>query len=167
MAELCPSTISPVNSRIRVKPTLQVSPTPTRPINSRAGTLDRLANLSLHAPSDNETSPTSYATTIEDDVEDEDLQHIFAIGDCADTDAIQAGHTAYWQGEVAARNILRLIAQAEGKGDEELEHYQHGAPAIKVTLGLVSRFHKEFDQLLMKGIDRRRDFQCERYKVHE
>ena len=35
--------------------------------------------------------------------------HIFAIGDAADAfGAIKAGHTAYWQAEVAARNIIRL-----------------------------------------------------------
>ena len=70
--------------------------------------------------------------------EEEDLDHIFAIGDCAETTAIQAGHTAYWMGEVAARNILRLIRRDEGGPTEEMEVYKPGVPAIKVTLGLVS-----------------------------
>lgn len=36
--------------------------------------------------------------------------HLFAIGDAADAfGAIKAGHTAYYQGEVAARNVIRLI----------------------------------------------------------
>ena len=66
------------------------------------------------------------------------MSHIFAIGDCAETGAIQAGHTAYWQGEVAARNVLRLIERDDaGAGDAELEEYKAGVPAIKVTLGMV------------------------------
>lgn len=37
--------------------------------------------------------------------------HIFAIGDAADAfGALKAGHSAYYQGEVAARNVGRLIA---------------------------------------------------------
>lgn len=68
----------------------------------------------------------------------ERLDHIFAIGDCAETGAIQAGHTAYYQGEVAVRNILSLIEQREGRIKKaELERYKPGAPSIKVSLGLV------------------------------
>nr|KIR48460.1 hypothetical protein I312_02306 [Cryptococcus bacillisporus CA1280] len=69
----------------------------------------------------------------------EDYNHIFAIGDCAQTRAIQAGHTAFGQGEVAARNILRLFAKEEGlekTNDEELEEYEAPKPAIKLTLGI-------------------------------
>jgi NADH dehydrogenase FAD-containing subunit len=91
------------------------------------------------------------------------LKHIFAIGDCAESGAIQAGHTAHWQAEVAARNILRLIERREGRGkgrsksaasagtvaaqgtsgvvvsgEEELEAYKPGLPSIKISLGLVS-----------------------------
>ncbi|KZT51267.1 FAD/NAD(P)-binding domain-containing protein [Calocera cornea HHB12733] len=39
--------------------------------------------------------------------------HLFAIGDCADAfGAIKAGHTAYYQAELAARNILLLISHS-------------------------------------------------------
>ncbi|KAJ7932884.1 hypothetical protein B0H13DRAFT_2178780 [Mycena leptocephala] len=78
--------------------------------------------------------------------------HIFAIGDAADAfGALPAGHNAWAQGEVAGRNVLRLISRYggngiagegyEGKkreGDEELEleTYTPGPPAIKVSLGL-------------------------------
>ncbi|KAF9257141.1 FAD/NAD(P)-binding domain-containing protein [Marasmius fiardii PR-910] len=59
--------------------------------------------------------------------------HIFCVGDSADAfDAIKAGHTAYWQGEVAGRNIVRLVKG----GEEPLEEYYPGLPAIKVSLGL-------------------------------
>jgi hypothetical protein len=78
--------------------------------------------------------------------------HIFAIGDAADAfGALPAGHNAWAQGEVAGRNVLRLIScyggnvdvgeGCEGKKreeDEELETYTPGPPAIKVSLGLVS-----------------------------
>ncbi|KAJ7932899.1 hypothetical protein B0H13DRAFT_2262935 [Mycena leptocephala] len=93
--------------------------------------------------------------------------HIFAIGDAADAfGALPAGHNAWAQGEVAGRNVLRLIEHSssshssltdkrgseggegcEGRGgregwegkekeDEELETYTPGPPAIKVSLGL-------------------------------
>lgn len=60
---------------------------------------------------------------------------VFAAGDCVDAfGALNAGHTAYGQGEVCARNVLSLIKG----GQEELEEYHPPLPAIKVTLGLVS-----------------------------
>lgn len=86
-------------------------------------------------------------------------EHVFVIGDAADAfGAINAGHCAYaqvrfissssnawmWmltrvlcgvQGEVAARNIVRLVKRAEGGKLEELEKYVPGPPAIKVSLG--------------------------------
>ncbi|KIP04635.1 hypothetical protein PHLGIDRAFT_25487 [Phlebiopsis gigantea 11061_1 CR5-6] len=66
--------------------------------------------------------------------------HIFACGDAADAfGAIKAGHTAHYQAEVAARNILKLVAheqQPEGPAPD-LEEYIPGEPAIKVSLGLV------------------------------
>ena len=76
-----------------------------------------------------------------------DLRHIFAIGDCAETGAIQAGHTAYWQAEVAARNLCRLIERQEGRNKEGLESYKPGLPCIKLTLGLVSPFVSSFSLL--------------------
>ncbi|KAL0565631.1 hypothetical protein V5O48_016390 [Marasmius crinis-equi] len=64
--------------------------------------------------------------------------HIFCVGDSADAfGAIKAGHTAYWQGEVAGRNIVRMIKNASAVDEEEpLEDYYPGPPAIKVSLGL-------------------------------
>jgi NADH dehydrogenase FAD-containing subunit len=104
-----------------------------KPIPSRANTAERLANLTLQPlptpPSSDHSEP------------EEDLRHIFAIGDCAETGAIQAGHTAYWQAEVAARNVCRMIEKQEGRAKETLESYKPGAPCIKLTLGLVSDLH--------------------------
>lgn len=68
----------------------------------------------------------------------EDLSHIFACGDCAESGAIQAGHTAYWQGQQAAENIVKMIALREGMADGPLGEYKPTPPAIKVTLGRVS-----------------------------
>ncbi|EJC99420.1 FAD/NAD-binding domain-containing protein [Fomitiporia mediterranea MF3/22] len=90
--------------------------------------------------------------------------HIFVIGDAADAfGAIKAGHTAYWQAEVAARNIIRLARREETEAEDkvndgsepraaeeeyedeasvgmteslELESYNPGPPAIKVSLGI-------------------------------
>ncbi|KAG6335014.1 hypothetical protein ID866_4072 [Astraeus odoratus] len=88
--------------------------------------------------------------------------HIFAVGDAADAfGAHKAGHCAYYQAEVAARNIVRLVkrderarqavddateacaegdAEVEGKmddDDDELEEYAPGPSMIKVSLGLT------------------------------
>jgi len=91
--------------------------------------------------------------------------HLFAIGDSADAfGAIKAGYTAYYQGEVAARNVIRLIkahadtreaylrrstldtsdgkldprgAEEDTEGTVELEEYTPSLPMIKVTLGLT------------------------------
>ncbi|KAI6131118.1 hypothetical protein EDD16DRAFT_1469828 [Pisolithus croceorrhizus] len=79
--------------------------------------------------------------------------HIFAVGDAADAfGALQAGHTAYYQAEVAARNVVRLVKRQarrcgslswsegdgeETEGEEELEEYTPGLPMIKVSLGLT------------------------------
>jgi len=72
-------------------------------------------------------------TTEEHQIGSTQYPHLFAIGDAADAfGAIAAGHTAHWQAEVAARNVLRLI-----KGESPLEKYKPGPPAIKVSLGLV------------------------------
>lgn len=95
--------------------------------------------------------------------------HIFAIGDAAAAfGALPAGHTAYYQAEVAARNVLRLVKRnetprccivvekavggvaevrtrhtedkkMEGE-EEELERYDPGPPMIKLSLGLVRIF---------------------------
>ena len=138
MAALSPYAISPITNRIRVTPTLQISSTPPRPVGSRANTLEKFSALSLQRiPPTPSSSCTGSAHDTEEDDENVDLSHMFAIGDVADSGAIQAGHTAYWQAEVAARNILRQIDREEGRAIEELEIYKPGPPSIKITLGLV------------------------------
>ncbi|KZP24020.1 FAD/NAD(P)-binding domain-containing protein [Athelia psychrophila] len=108
-----------------------------------------LAQMNLLAPdsdyfasSDETLAPSSETEKVE---EYTPYLHLFAIGDAADSfGAINAGHTAYYQGEVAARNILKLVGlqEREESGardtseDDELEHYEPGPPGIKVTLGL-------------------------------
>lgn len=60
-----------------------------------------------------ERSPSLYSeSSDEEEVEEEEASkwtpypHFFCVGDSADAfGAIKAGHTAYWQGEVAGRNI--------------------------------------------------------------
>jgi len=106
-----------------------------KPIASRANTLERIENLSLQPVESHLPTPASSDHSEE---KEEDLRHVFAIGDCAETGAIQAGHTAYWQAEVAARNVCRLIEKQEGRAKDTLESYKPGAPCIKLTLGLVS-----------------------------
>ncbi|KAI0656066.1 FAD/NAD-P-binding domain-containing protein [Cubamyces menziesii] len=80
-------------------------------------------------------------------------EHIFAIGDAADAfGAVNAGHNAFFQGEVAARNIMKLIRRserAEGQDEQEekdedleLDKYVPGEPAIKVSLGLTKSVYQ-------------------------
>ena len=101
-------------------------------------------------------SPRSVSPTPSEDEQDDEPQieieedpstrvaaeHVFAIGDVADAfGAVNAGHNAFFQGEVAARNILKLVRRREGAAtaeDMKLEKYSPGPPAIKVSLGLVS-----------------------------
>lgn len=75
--------------------------------------------------------------------------HVFAIGDAADTfGAINAGHTAWDQADVAAQNILRLIkAENENKKcvDYELQTYKPTPPAIKVSLGIQKAVRQTMD----------------------
>ena len=74
-------------------------------------------------------------TSHEEDVED--MSHMFACGDCSESGAIQAGHTAYWQGQQAAQNIVKMIANKEVLLAGPLGEYKPTHPAIKVTLGRV------------------------------
>ncbi|KAJ7932938.1 hypothetical protein B0H13DRAFT_754415 [Mycena leptocephala] len=112
------------------------------------------------------TPETDEAPSLDEDEEQTTpYPHIFAIGDAADAfGALPAGHNAWAQGEVTGRNVLRLVsrhggeADAEGKeGDEELETYTPGPPAIKVSLGL----HKTIYQVNgTVGVTRRRCGGC-------
>lgn len=98
--------VDPVSGRIRVKPSMQVEP---------------LSPAS--APSGGEDGEELAEKMAGLDVQDTGLGHMFAIGDCAHTAAIQAGHTAYFMGEVAARNVVKLIAassaSAQANGDSK------------------------------------------------
>ena len=83
-------------------------------------------------------------TTAEDTVK----PHIFVVGDAADAfGALNAGHTAWVQAGVAARNIAKLIAAQEGRVSAEqsknvtwlqapLDEYHAEPHRIKVSVGL-------------------------------
>ncbi|CAL1702880.1 unnamed protein product [Somion occarium] len=135
--ELLPDSIVPEGSSkgsIRVTRTLQIGvPAPV------ASTSTTGSNLSVSSTS---TSPSEKQEAHAQDPElTVPYPNLFAIGDAADAfGAINAGHNAYFQGEVAARNILKIIEAAnEGKDEKEveLEKYTPGPPAIKISLGLT------------------------------
>ncbi|KAJ7902414.1 hypothetical protein B0H13DRAFT_2274944 [Mycena leptocephala] len=101
---------------------------------------------SLVNEQDKDAEPVLTPKADEDEEQTTPYPHIFAIGDAADAfGALPAGHNAWAQGEVAGRNVLRLISRyggnaitGEGEGeksDEFLETYTPGPPAIKVSLG--------------------------------
>ncbi|RDX46369.1 iron uptake cluster protein [Lentinus brumalis] len=92
--------------------------------------------LQLAEPDEDESQPE-----IEEDPRTRvAAKHIFAVGDAADAfGAVNAGHNAFFQGEVAARNILKMIKAFESPAPSEevvLDKYNPGLPAIKVSLGL-------------------------------
>ncbi|KAJ1310430.1 hypothetical protein OPQ81_007163 [Rhizoctonia solani] len=94
-----------------------VSPSSIEP---RTGLVNVLRSLQL--------GPGSSSTSTESPV-----PHIFVIGDAADAfGALNAGHTAWTQAEIAGRNIGRLISGSS----EDLERYEAPPHSIKVTLGL-------------------------------
>ncbi|KAF7799136.1 hypothetical protein EIP86_010367 [Pleurotus ostreatoroseus] len=65
--------------------------------------------------------------------------NLFAIGDAADAfGAMNAGHTARFQAEVAVHNILQLIRASESsvRTKPQLERYEATPPGIKISLGL-------------------------------
>jgi NADH dehydrogenase FAD-containing subunit len=64
----------------------------------------------------------------------EGYDHIFAIGDVANTTAIKAGHVGYWQAGVAVENIVKLL---QGEAEDKLKVYEPTKPMIKVTVGKV------------------------------
>ncbi|KAG6902060.1 hypothetical protein C0995_004906 [Termitomyces sp. Mi166 len=131
LKELDPATVNPDNSLAHVLRTMQLGVLPT-PLTSTGELEDALKQVTV--------SDTAASIPASDEpLEETPHPHIFVVGDAADAfGAIAAGHNAYYQGEIAARNILRLIKQSEGvsEEDEPLEQYTPSQPAIKVSLGL-------------------------------
>ncbi|KAI6127312.1 FAD/NAD(P)-binding domain-containing protein [Pisolithus sp. B1] len=129
--------------------TAQLDVEPPAPKREKVKSLTSMANPNSPQGPGDRTSSSQAKRTI--------YPHIFAVGDAADAfGALQAGHTAYYQAEVAARNVVRLVKRearrcgslswSEGdgedtEGEEELEEYTPGLPMIKVSLGLVRIFH--------------------------
>jgi NADH dehydrogenase FAD-containing subunit len=70
-------------------------------------------------------------------------ENIFVIGDVADTTALKNAVSGWFQGEVVARNITRLVeffdsSQSNNTSSpfpEELEEFVPGPPVIKLTVG--------------------------------
>jgi apoptosis-inducing factor 2 len=63
-------------------------------------------------------------------------ENVFVIGDVADTSALKNAVSGWFQAEVVARNITRLLRRNDGPvTEEELEDYKPGPPVIKLTVG--------------------------------
>ncbi|KAL5501244.1 hypothetical protein ACEPAH_9631 [Sanghuangporus vaninii] len=179
LAEMSPQSVDPKSKLAYVLPTMQLGIIPPAPDSDTASASAQDSSLpsepdlnQLHLQEKSLTSNTlegEYTSEIPAQIIDEEgeveilpetpFPHIFVVGDCADAfGAIKAGHTAYWQAEVAARNIIRLArteaesedvfvpesGDANGKASQEpkepesleLESYTPGLPAIKVSLGI-------------------------------
>ncbi|BEI87773.1 uncharacterized protein CcaverHIS019_0104910 [Cutaneotrichosporon cavernicola] len=124
MAAMDTHTVNPTNGRIAVRSTMQVR---------RFDVAHEMAGLSVDDKTIEEGS-------------DADLDHMFAIGDSADTSAIQAGHVSFYQGVVAVNNIIKMIERenkvlangtlSNGCAPVALEDYTPTPPMLKLTLGL-------------------------------
>ncbi|KAG8215634.1 hypothetical protein J3R82DRAFT_7504 [Butyriboletus roseoflavus] len=113
--------------------------------------IDTLVELDSALPASMLPSASNHEMFVESEVDASYVyRHLFAIGDAADAfGACKAGHTAYYQGEVAARNVIKLVKgegkmegfspDAEGGSEEglELEEYAPSLPMIKISLGLT------------------------------
>ncbi|KAG6837053.1 hypothetical protein H0H93_015624 [Arthromyces matolae] len=130
LKELDPATVNPGDSLAHVLRTMQLGVLPT-------SSSDEDLNAAMNKLALSNTVTTSDRNESSDATP---YPHIFVVGDAADAfGAIAAGHNAYYQGEVAARNVLRLIKRTEDRDyseQEPLEEYAPGPPAIKVSLGL-------------------------------
>lgn len=128
-AEL-PDAVSSATGEVRVMRTLQIAmpappaPAPTLALTPAPAPISSTAALFIPpecpTPDVSATSPSpssiSSSLPSERTGEPSDAHlhaphpHMFAIGDAADAwGAIKAGHNAYYQAEVAARNVVRLI----------------------------------------------------------
>ncbi|TCD67840.1 hypothetical protein EIP91_011902 [Steccherinum ochraceum] len=133
----------PSKGTIRVKRSLQVG-VPVKP------TVDGLANglASASIAKHDEASP-------EDAELDVPYPHLFAVGDAADAfGAINAGHTAYAQALIAAKNILKLVHAEESSSHSPavLEEYRPGAPGIKMSIGKNKMLYQIDDQIGKKDV---------------
>ncbi|KAI6043581.1 hypothetical protein EDC04DRAFT_3087939 [Pisolithus marmoratus] len=114
-----------------------------QPVPRRAGVMSLTKSVPSQDASPRTSSSRTKATI---------YPHIFAVGDAADAfGALHAGHTAYHQAGVAARNVVKLAKRearrcgslscsegdGEGNGEESLEEYTPGLPMIKISLGLT------------------------------
>ncbi|KAG1792349.1 uncharacterized protein HD556DRAFT_567680 [Suillus plorans] len=170
LRDMDPRAVSPDTGLARVLRTMQLCvPPPSESHKLQADdVLHYLKKLTLDAEEGSESSSPSSPTSTHADMPSTSplsstdtlvephlcqktlYSNIFVVGDAADAfDAIKAGHTSYYQAEVAARNILRLISRNEKVGitagdnlDSELEEYAPGAPAIKVTLGITKSVYE-------------------------
>ncbi|KAF8333033.1 uncharacterized protein EI90DRAFT_2971147 [Cantharellus anzutake] len=79
--------------------------------------------------------------------------HIFVIGDAADAfGALNAGHTAWTQAEVASRNVISMIeSETEDRELPELEHYIAPPPSIKISIGLDKAIYQSKGNVGFKG----------------
>ncbi|KAL4248994.1 FAD/NAD(P)-binding domain superfamily protein [Abortiporus biennis] len=163
LRDLSPDSIvvdGPSKGMIRVNRYLQVSVPAPSTTDSKTHDIDsQLSQLSLEpSPESKEKEEVEGENEVEDDEPKLEAiyPHIFAIGDAADAfGAINAGHNAYFQGELAAKNMLKMI-ESEDPSKVELDRYAPGPPAIKVSLGLTKSLF-EFNDVIGKKTDAAED----------
>jgi NADH dehydrogenase FAD-containing subunit len=115
LVDMDPKTVDKKSGMARVKRTMQLMRIPP---SSSASASSASSAHSL----DTITSTMSSLTLEQEQValqpqEEEDefvYENMFVVGDAADAfGAMKAGHTAYWQADVACKNIVRMIKSAE------------------------------------------------------
>ncbi|KAF8180332.1 hypothetical protein K438DRAFT_1725596 [Mycena galopus ATCC 62051] len=144
---LDPRTVDPSTGLARVGRTMQLAlvPPPPSPALAPAPLASSAPPTAAASSPPSPAAPAASTTAEGGDVPEPDedaafttpYPHIFVIGDAADAfGAVPAGHNAYYQAEVAGRNVLALIAASSLELGARLERYTPGPPAIKVSLGL-------------------------------
>jgi hypothetical protein len=172
MKEMIPESIVPdgeSRDKVTVKRTMQVAVPLGHPgvlaMGLDVGASHQTKDVPLQdAASVPVTSPLANGTEVEDDAHlVVPYPHFFCVGDAADAfGAINAGHTAHFQAQVAAKNVAALarasdardeltvfdyrgcisdangarLAALERAARPKLTKYVPGAPAIKVSLGM-------------------------------
>ena len=143
LREALPYSVTPNGGFARVRRTMQLAePVPASELPIDLAPLSLATDSDAPAPAQAQesstpeqspsASPSSESAELSPDAEEQAApdvvedpatrvaaENVFVVGDAADGfGAIKAGHNAFFQGEVAARNVLRLVRRREDRAAE-------------------------------------------------
>ncbi|KAH8829600.1 hypothetical protein DL96DRAFT_1598790 [Flagelloscypha sp. PMI_526] len=142
LASFAPESVNPLNGSAYVTRTMQLAQPPIIPSPPASPDLSFDDELSFPEPDEDYLEEEE----VEDPEEQEDISddfvpkstiypHIFVVGDASDAfGALNAGHTAWDQAEVAAANVVALVKTSQGEATAMGQYYPPPF-LIKVSLG--------------------------------